>query len=151
MIHDVVVHPLTQIADERGKVMHMLRSDSPLFRQFGEVYFSLVTPGAVKAWKRHRKIVQNLTVPVGAVRFALYDDRAGSPSFGDVQVLEVGEELYRLVQIPPGIWYGFQGLGARPSLIANCTDLPYDPDEVERVDPFDRRMPAIWTPGEARR
>lgn len=35
MIKDVLVKPLSQITDERGKIMHMLRSDEPHFEQFG--------------------------------------------------------------------------------------------------------------------
>ena len=40
MIEGVIVTPLRQIFDERGKVMQMLREDSPVFSRFGEVYFS---------------------------------------------------------------------------------------------------------------
>jgi len=52
MIDGVRVQELKQIADERGKVMHMLRADSPLFTKFGEIYFSVVknaqVPGLLK-------------------------------------------------------------------------------------------------------
>ena len=48
MIHGVEITPLKQILDERGKVIHTLRCDSENFRQFGEVYFSCVYPGAIK-------------------------------------------------------------------------------------------------------
>ena len=41
-IEGVTVRPLRQICDERGKVMHMLRSDDPHFERFGEIYFSVV-------------------------------------------------------------------------------------------------------------
>ena len=34
MIEGVIVEPLKQFKDERGKVMHMLRSDAPLFYIF---------------------------------------------------------------------------------------------------------------------
>lgn len=37
MIEGVQVKPLRQICDERGKVMHMLRCDDPLFERFGEI------------------------------------------------------------------------------------------------------------------
>ena len=50
MINGVVITPLRQIADERGKVMHMLRNDAVHFSAFGEIYFSCVYPGAIKAW-----------------------------------------------------------------------------------------------------
>jgi len=36
-IPDVVVQPLRKIPDERGCILHMLRSDDPLFERFGEI------------------------------------------------------------------------------------------------------------------
>ena len=56
MIDGVVLTPLKQIFDERGKVMHMLRQDSPSFQHFGEIYFSCTYPGVVKAWHLHREM-----------------------------------------------------------------------------------------------
>ena len=41
MIDGVIVQDLKQISDERGKVMHMLRCDSPLFEKFGEMHLSV--------------------------------------------------------------------------------------------------------------
>jgi dTDP-4-dehydrorhamnose 3,5-epimerase len=78
MIHDVVVTPLKQFADERGRVMHMLRSDAPTFAGFGEVYFSSIYAGAIKAWHLHRRSVCHYAVPVGQIRLALYDPRQHS-------------------------------------------------------------------------
>ena len=49
MIEGVKITPLKQIKDERGKIMHMLRSDSKIFKKFGEIYFSTVNKGFVKA------------------------------------------------------------------------------------------------------
>ena len=37
MIEGVLVHSLKQFPDERGSVMHMLRSDAPHFQKFGEI------------------------------------------------------------------------------------------------------------------
>ena len=58
-IEGVIIQPLKQIADNRGSVLHMLDNDSSLFKQFGEVYFSEIHSGLVKAWKRHKKQSQN--------------------------------------------------------------------------------------------
>ena len=41
MIDGVILTPLRQIFDERGKVMHMLREDSPVFSRFGEIGHTL--------------------------------------------------------------------------------------------------------------
>ena len=35
MIEGVHIHPLRQILDERGKILHMLRRDDPWFERFG--------------------------------------------------------------------------------------------------------------------
>ena len=60
MIEGVVVTPLRQIEDTRGKVMHMLRRDAPVFTEFGEIYFSTANRGAVKGWNRHRRMTRTM-------------------------------------------------------------------------------------------
>ena len=143
-VHGVEIFPLAQIGDERGKVMHMLRADAPHFQEFGEVYFSQVRAGLVKAWKRHLRMTQNLAVPVGRIKLVIYDDRADSPTCGNVREITTGGDSYNLVRIPPLVWYGFKGLGAGDTLIANCASLPHDPDEVERVPPDHPSIPYRW-------
>ncbi len=145
MIDGVIIHQLRQIKDERGKVMHMLRADSPLFTRFGEIYFSIVNPGVTKAWKRHLKMIQHFAVPVGNIRLVIYDNRNGSATNKKLQVLEIGESNYSLVRIPPLVWYGFKGISKIPALIVNCTDLPHDPIEVENLSDSDKRIPYNWT------
>lgn len=144
MIDGVIIEPLKQIVDERGKVMHMLRVDSPLFKKFGEIYFSVVSPGMVKAWKKHLRMTQYFAVPVGKIKLVLFDNRSNSHTFGKMDILEIGEDNYCLVKIPPLIWYGFQGISSIPVLIANCTDMPHNPNEVDRLDPLDKTIPYNW-------
>jgi dTDP-4-dehydrorhamnose 3,5-epimerase len=144
MIHDVVVTPLRQIADQRGKVMHMLRSDALGFAGFGEIYFSCVNAGAVKAWNRHRRMVCNYAVPSGQVRLVLFDDRPESPTRGALQEMVIGGDNYCLVTIPPLIWSGFKGLGAAMSIVANCASIPHDPSEGEKLDPIANDIPFTW-------
>ncbi len=144
MIHDVVVTPLKQIADERGKVMHMLRSDAPGFPGFGEIYFSCVYAGAVKAWHCHTRMVCNYAVPCGQIQLVLYDARSESPTRGEVHEILMGEEHYYLVTIPPLIWSGFKGLASPLSIVANCSSIPHDPTEIERRDPLHPDIPFTW-------
>jgi dTDP-4-dehydrorhamnose 3,5-epimerase len=59
MIDGIVITPLRQIPDERGKIMHMMRADDPHFERFGEIYFSMVYPNAIKAWHLHTKMTLN--------------------------------------------------------------------------------------------
>lgn len=144
-IDGVLVTGLRQIADERGAVLHHMRSDAPDFTSFGECYFSEMLPGAVKAWKRHKSQTQNLAVPIGRVRFVLYDDREPSPTRGGLQIVELGRpDDYNRLRIPRGLWYGFTCLSDQPALIANCADLPHDPDDAELLPETDPFVPYSW-------
>ena len=144
MLYGVAVDPLHQITDARGKVMHMLRCDSPLFEQFGEVYFSIVNHGFIKAWKLHKRMTLNFAVPIGNIKLVLYDARSNSPTKDQIQELFIGEDNYCLVKIPPMIWTGFQGLNAPKSIIVNCATLPHDPEEYISSDPEEKRIPYKW-------
>lgn len=141
----MVIQPLRQIVDERGAVLHMLRCDSPLFSKFGEIYFSVVFSRVVKAWKRHRRMTQHFAVPVGKIKLVLYDDREKSPGQGRLEEYTLGKPgYYSLIRIPPLVWYGFQGSDSTPSLIANLTDLPHDPAELETLPDNSPDIPYTW-------
>jgi dTDP-4-dehydrorhamnose 3,5-epimerase len=144
MIDGVLITPLKQILDERGKVMHMLRSDASHFQGFGEIYFSCVYPGAIKAWHLHKKMVLNYAVPYGRIKLVLYDDREGSRTRGEVQEIFMGIDNYCLVSIPPLLWNGFKGMGQETAIVANCATIPHDPHEIVRLDPFDPSIPYDW-------
>lgn len=144
MIEGVVITPLRQIPDERGKVMHMLRRDDPEFEQFGEIYFSMVYPQAIKAWNLHTAVTLNYAVVVGMIKLVLYDQRSSSSTRGQVQVIFAGEQNYVRVKIPPGIYTGFEGIGPGPAVVANCATLPHDPHESRRLDPFSEEIPYDW-------
>ena len=93
IIEGVIITPLKQIVDERGKVIHMLREDSPVFKKFGEIYFSFTNPQAIKAWHMHKEMTLNYACIEGRVKFVLYDDRSGSKTQGQIQELILSMEL----------------------------------------------------------
>jgi dTDP-4-dehydrorhamnose 3,5-epimerase len=145
VIEGVRVHPLRQIPDERGMVMHMLRADDPHFAAFGEIYFSVVELGAIKAWHLHERMTINYAVPYGKIKLVVYDDRDDSPTRGQLDEIYVGEANYALVTVPPFVWNGFKGIGEHRSIVANCASIPHDPDEIVRLDPFSDRIPYDWS------
>ena len=152
-LEGVSLTPLRQIVDERGAVLHMLRSDSPGFHGFGECYFSEVRPGALKAWKRHTRQTQNLVVPVGRVRFVICDTRDASHTRGGMQLIELGRpDAYARLTIPPMLWYGFTSLGEMNALVTNCADIPHEAGESESLPPDsfpDPRALALLKQGKA--
>jgi dTDP-4-dehydrorhamnose 3,5-epimerase len=143
-IAGIETFPLKMIKDERGAVMHMLRSTDPYFTKFGELYFSLINSGQVKGWKKHKAITQHMVVPEGMVQFVFYDDRENSPSRGKLQSIEFGVENYLLLKIPPGLWYSFKAISKTHALIANCTTAPHDPLESEVLPLENDKIPYSW-------
>jgi dTDP-4-dehydrorhamnose 3,5-epimerase len=144
MIEGVKVIPLEKIPDERGAVMHMLRRDDPNFIDFGEIYFSIVYPGVIKGWHLHKQMTLNYAVVQGMIKLVIFDGRDSSPTYGEIMELFIGDLNYYLVQIPPGIWNGFKGIGTGSAIVANCATLPHDPDEIIRLDPFSDQIPYDW-------
>jgi len=144
MIEDVLIKPLRQIPDERGKIMHMMRKDDNNFEKFGEIYFSVVYPDVIKGWHLHTKMTLNYAVVSGMIKLVLYDVREESPTKGELQEIYIGEDNYALVRIPSGIYNGFKGIGVKPAIVANCSDIPHDPEEIQRINPFSNDIPYDW-------
>jgi dTDP-4-dehydrorhamnose 3,5-epimerase len=144
MIEGVSITPLRQFMDERGKVMKMLAKGDPMFRDFGEIYFSCVYPNAIKGWHIHKRMTLNYAVPHGRIKFVLYDDREGSSTKGEIQEIFMGPDNYCLVTVPPLVWNGFKGIGNEMAMVANCASIPHDPEEIARRDPFDPSIPYSW-------
>jgi dTDP-4-dehydrorhamnose 3,5-epimerase len=144
MIHDVRLTPLKKICDERGRMMHLFSREWPIFKSFGEVYFSTVNPGVVKAWHLHKENTLNYTAVTGMIKCVLFDDREGSPTRGEVNEFFLGEHNYQLITIPPGIWNGVKGITTTESIISIVMDLPYNPAEVVRIHPFQNNIPYDW-------
>ena len=143
-IEGVVVKPLRKILDERGVIMHMLRKDDPLFEEFGEIYFSVIFPSAVKAWHLHKKMTLNYAVVTGNIKLVLYDQRKDSPTKGVLQEIFIGDDNYCLVKVPPGVVNGFKGVGHQKAIVANCASIPHDPEEIVRIDPYDKKIGYDW-------
>ena len=125
---DILVTPLRRIPTIGGDVMHALKNSDNGFNGFGEVYFSWVEHGAIKAWKCHQHMTLNLVVPLGEVSFVFHiKDQKNS-----FRTEIIGEERYVRLTVPPGIWFGFQGIASGRSLLMNLADMTHNPDEVLR-------------------
>lgn len=127
MIRGVKVTPLKVFSDGMGSVKHMMKSTDPFFTKFGEIYFSEVLPGKVKAWSRRKKATRNYAVVEGKIKLVLYDGN-------ERQEFILGKDNYSLVTIPPRVWSGFKALNNKKAIVADLTDLPYDPEGAEKKD-----------------
>ena len=143
-IEGIKISPLKIISDDRGSVMHMIRNDSQVFKKFGEIYFSTIFEGKIKAWHLHKEATLNYVCVYGKVKLVLFDERKTSKTFGKYQELILTLENYSLITIPPNIWNGFKGCNDQFSIIANCLNLPHNEKEMVRLDVKDNRFEYHW-------
>ena len=144
MIEGVKVNKLKQIVDDRGKVMHMLRSDDKVFQKFGEIYFSTIYFKSIKGWHLHKESFLNYACIKGEVKLVLFASRENSSSKNLYQEIILSPKNYSLVTIPPNIWNGFKGLDKEESIIANCLTIPHNEKEMVRKDPSDKSFNYKW-------
>lgn len=145
LIEGLKIISLKRIEDHRGAVLHMMKNNTDPFVQFGEIYFSLIKANVIKGWKLHSEMTQNFCVPVGQVKFVLYDGRESSKTRGKIVEIELGYANYRLLTIPPGILYSFRSVTDGDSLIANCASIPHRPEESVNIDINSPQIPYEWT------
>jgi dTDP-4-dehydrorhamnose 3,5-epimerase len=134
-INGIVLTPLSIISTKGGDILHAFKSSEQTFSKFGEAYFSNIKLGFVKAWKRHREMTLNLVVPIGEVKFVIFDGRKESSTYNQFQtiILSKDKKYYRLT-IPKMVWVGFQGIGENDSMILNIASVEHSEDEVERKE-----------------
>jgi len=137
MIDGVQVTPLKPIADERGRLMEMFRSDDPDFEAFGQVYLTTAYPGVVKAWHYHKKQADHFVCVRGMMKVVLYDGRDGSPTRGEVNEFFLGDWNPVRLRIPPLVYHGFKCISTEEAMIVNVPTHAYD-----RREPDEYRLPA---------
>ena len=132
-IEGVILTPLLIINTDGGDVLHAIKSSDSGFVSFGEAYFSIIETGAIKAWKRHHKMTLNLVVPVGVIKFVIFDDRPESKSYKEFQEVVVSRsENYCRLTVPPMVWLGFEGIDQKPSMLLNIANIEHPNDKVDR-------------------
>jgi dTDP-4-dehydrorhamnose 3,5-epimerase len=130
-IEGLKIYDLSIYNDKRGSLLHILSLKNHPDFKFGECYASETKPQVIKAWKRHKKIAQNLVVVSGEINLVIYDDRNHSSSINKYYAITLNRDNYKLVHIPKGLWYGFKCTSKSNAIIINCIDTPYDPSESE--------------------
>lgn len=132
-IEGVVLTPLKKFNNEQGSVYHALKKTEENYAGFGEAYFSTVKHGVVKGWKKHTIMLSNLIVPVGEIRFVLFDDRPQSKTKGNIMDVTLSIENYYRLSIPVNIWLAFQGIGKSTNLLLNISSITHDPNECKNL------------------
>lgn len=141
-IDGVFLSRLSIIEGENGNVMHALKASHQNFAGFGEAYFSTVKKGSIKGWKRHSTMTLTIVVPVGGIRFVIYDDRAQSPTFQQFNEFRLGPLYhYARLTVSPNLWMAFQGMEEGVNLLLNLASVEHDPNEVRSLPLENNQIP----------
>ena len=121
--------PSERFFDQKGAVKRMMRSGDIGYVGFAEIYCSTVKFGAVKGWKKHRRMTLNLCVLHGAVRFFVRKEEEPT-----LHSFIIDDANYGRLTVPPGLWLAFEGMSTEENIIVNMADMVHDSEEAENVD-----------------
>jgi len=132
-IDGVILTSLGIIEVEGGNVLHAMKTEDNGFNGFGEAYFSTVEHKVIKGWKRHFEMTLNIVVPIGHIRFVLFDDRDNSKTKGFYQEVSLSRNNYQRLTVPPMMWFAFEGIAKESSLLLNLASIPHRKEEQENL------------------
>ena len=133
-------YPKRRINLKDGDILHYINSNDKNYCGFGETYFSEIKYNSVKGWKKHNEMTMNLICLLGEVQFifALKDDSKHWVFFEyALQPSNNG-----VLNVPPGYFFCFKGLGKDYNLISNFSNLHHNEAEITRL-PLDS-IPYKW-------
>ncbi len=113
------------IKNPMGDILKVINSKDKFYEGFGEAYFSIIKKNKIKGWKYHKKMISNLVVPSGKVKFVFY-----FPKNNYFHEEVIGIKDYNIITINPKIWFGFKGLNNGLNLILNFSNILHDDKEV---------------------
>jgi dTDP-4-dehydrorhamnose 3,5-epimerase len=130
----VTLHDLREITVSKGNIFHALKATDEGYAGFGEAYFSQIESGAIKGWKKHNRFIMNIIVPVGKIKFVIFDDREGSDTFGQFEEhILAPRGKYKRLTIAAGLWVAFQGLDMDTSILLDIIPEPHTQNEADSL------------------
>ena len=123
----VILTPLKRILNQKGDIFHAMKKRDDGFDGFGEAYFSSVSKDTIKGWKKHTQMTLNIVVPIGKIKFVVYDEY--KEEFFSVVL---SQENYQRLTIKSGQWLAFRGVETN-NLLLNIASIEHDTDEVKSL------------------
>jgi dTDP-4-dehydrorhamnose 3,5-epimerase len=136
-IEGVVITPFRSYQDERGWLMEVFRHDE-LAEAFhpAMAYLSLTLPGVIRGPHEHVDQADLFAwAGPGDFRVTLWDNRAGSATFGNRMELAMGAAHPGSVLVPKGVVHCYRCTGPEPGLVLNLPNRLFKgPGKAEPVD-----------------
>jgi len=112
---------MNSFMDDRGWAFYDVFKALP-----GQINYSVVFPGIVKAWHRHKLQTDYFFVLKGNARVALHDQDKN-----ETKTFFIGERNPQVLEIRPGLWHGYTALGPEPCGLLYYVSKKYNPDEPD--------------------
>lgn len=146
MIEGVEIKVMKKFCDDRGFFCEVIKFGEGTFHEVKQTSYTETFPGVIKAFHWHKKQWDVWFVARGMAQVVLYDQREGSKTKGETQVICAGENNPVLISIPPGVVHGYRVLGQEKVGLFYHTSEAYDsvnPDE-ERIPFDDKKINFDW-------
>ncbi len=131
--------PASIYADDRGwSIMNQLQG---VMTPQGQVNFSVMYPGVIKAWHRHHKQTDMWIGLTGNLKVGVHCEKTGRS-----WLATLGEKRPGVMIIPPPLWHGAATIGHEPAGLLYYVTHAYDaanPDEDRRA--YDSIAGFPWT------
>ena len=115
------------IKKQGGVLTEVYRNDWGLDAgEVGQIFQNLLNPRAISGWHVHRYTTDRIFINLGTMKVVLYDARADSDTFGQVNEFVLGQMRPGLLIVPPGVWHGVQNIGCELGALINIVDKAYE-------------------------
>lgn len=132
-IAGVICRRLIQRHDSRGYLTELMTTRDGDAEPIVHVYQVHAEPGSIRGWVYHRWQDDRLAYTEGRFRLALYDLREDSPSFGTLDVRDLGADNPMAVRIPAHVAHVLKNTGTERACFVNMPTRAYDPARPDKA------------------
>jgi dTDP-4-dehydrorhamnose 3,5-epimerase len=144
-IKSIVTHP-----DERGFFREIIRCTDDFFSEgFGQLSYSHMVDGVVKAWHIHKTQIDWWYLLRGVAKVALFDLRPKSNTYRQLNEFDMDEDTHNIIlKVPAGVAHGLKILKG-PADLVYVTSTVYNKDEEGRIAYDDAMIGYDWVAGKS--
>ena len=139
--------------DDRGYLSEICRRDwdevSSLVKNFQQVYLvGNWEKGTIRAYHKHKELVDFFIIVNGVARFVGFDDRPDSATFGYLNTIIASARNLKMITVPAGVYHGWQSLEENTILVSVANNLYMGENRTEWLDehriPYDTFGKHMW-------
>ncbi len=127
-MNEIKIKNLSIISNNKGDILKgFLKSENKEF-DVKEVYLSEINPKEIKAWKMHKEMTSNLIAVKGEVKIVI--QTIDKNFISEI----ISKKNYKMITIPPNIWFGFQCISDDSGLLINISNKEHEDLESKDIE-----------------